>query len=42
VVIPRKGGEIFHAWVYSAPEDLYEKYLPSAKMMLDSLTMTEQ
>ncbi len=42
VVIPRKDGEIFHAWVYSAPEDLYEKYLPSAKAMLDSLTMTDQ
>jgi hypothetical protein len=41
-VIPRRDGEIFHAWVFSAPEDLYDKYLPNAKTMLDSLTISEQ
>jgi hypothetical protein len=41
VVMPRKNGEIFHAWVFSAPEDLYDRYFPSAKAMLDSLVITE-
>jgi hypothetical protein len=41
VVIPRKNGEIFHAWVFSAPAELYDKYLPAAKAMLDSLIITE-
>jgi hypothetical protein len=41
VVIPRKNGDIFHAWVFAAPEDLYDKHLPSAKVMLDSLVITE-
>ena len=41
VVIPRKNGDIFHAWVFSAPEDLYDKYFPSAKAMLESLVITD-
>lgn len=41
IVIPRKGGEIFHAWIYSAPEEQYDKYLATAQAMLDSWVITE-
>jgi hypothetical protein len=41
IVIPRKNGEIFHAWVYSAQSDQYDKYFPTVRTMLDSWVITE-
>ncbi len=36
VVLPRINGDVFHVFIYSAPADQYEKYLDTAKAMLDS------
>ncbi len=41
VVIPRKSGEVFHVWIYSAPAELFDKYLAVAKTMLDSWMLTD-
>jgi hypothetical protein len=41
IVIKRDSGEIFYAWIYTAPENLYNSYLPVAEAMLDSWTIIE-
>lgn len=41
IVIPRKNGEVFHVWIYTAPEEKYDKYSTIAQAMLDSLVITE-
>jgi hypothetical protein len=41
IVIKRDTGEIFYAWFYTAPENLYNSFLPVAEAMLDSWTIIE-
>jgi|GEM_PF-1855910 len=36
IFIPKDNGEVFYAWIYTAPADMYETYLEVAKKMLDS------
>lgn len=36
IVLPRVGGDIFHVFIYSTPAEQYDKYLGTAKAMLDS------
>ena len=36
VAIPRLNGDIFHVFIYSAPENQYDIYFDTAKAMLDS------
>jgi hypothetical protein len=41
MAIPRKNGELFHVWIYSAQTDQYDKYFPTVRAMLDSWTITD-
>jgi len=36
IVVPRYGGEVFHAWTYTAPVNIYDSYLATAQAMLNS------
>jgi hypothetical protein len=41
IAVPRKNGEVFHVWTYSAQADQYDKYFPKLKKMLDSWVIAE-
>jgi hypothetical protein len=41
IVIPRKNGELFHVWIYSAQAEQYDKYFPTVRTMLDSWVIVE-
>ena len=41
VIVPRSDGRIFHAWMYTAKANGYNKSYPIAKAMLDSLAIIE-
>lgn len=41
IVIPDPNNEIFYYWAYNAPIDLFDKYLDTAKAMLNSWKISE-
>ena len=41
IVIPRKNGEMFHVWVYSATAGVYDKNIATFKAMFDSWMIKE-
>jgi hypothetical protein len=41
MAIPRKNGELFHVWIYSAQAEQYDKYFPIVRTMLDSWVIAE-